>query len=56
MRVVIRYKHWKTGAELIASGKIIHDNPESDRLVLQKDDGKYVDILRSTVIERRIAL
>ena len=56
MKIVVRYKHWKTGAELLASGKVIHDNPESDRLVLQKDDGKHVDIIRSTIIERKVLL
>jgi len=53
MRVVVKYKHWKTGAVLMASGKVVYDNPQSDRLVLQKPDGSHVDIIKSTIIERK---
>ena len=44
------YKHWKTDTILEITGVILHDNPISDRIVIEKTDGGYEDILRDTII------
>ena len=44
------YKHWKTDTVLEVTGVILHDNPVSDRIVIEKIDGGYEDILRDTII------
>lgn len=49
----IIFKHWKTGEELTVFGKIIdtYNNPGSDRLVVQDEDGQFQDIIKSTIVE-----
>ena len=49
----IIFKHWKTGEELTVFGKIIdtYNNPGSDRLVIQDEDGQFQDIMKSTIVE-----
>jgi len=49
----IIFKHWKTGEELTVFGKIIdtYNNPGSDRLVIQDEDGQFQDIIKSTIVE-----
>lgn len=49
----IIFKHWKTGEKLTVFGKIIdtYNNPESDRLVIQDEDGYFQDIIKSTIVE-----
>jgi hypothetical protein len=55
--VKIIFKHWKTGKKLEESGKIVHDHPDSDRLVLRRtSDGKFVDIIKTTIIQKEIVL
>lgn len=44
------FEHWKTGDKLTRIGKIVHDNPASDRIVLMLDNGKFEDILRNTIV------
>ena len=51
MRVVIKYKHWKTQKVLSVSGELVHNNPQSERLVIRKEDGSLEDIIRETIIE-----
>ena len=49
----IIFKHWKTGEELTVFGKIIdtYNNPGSDRLVVQDENGQFQDIIKSTIVE-----
>ena len=47
------FKHWQTGDELTRIGKIMHDNPASDRIVLKLDNGKFEDILRNTIVSMK---
>lgn len=48
----IVYKHWKKGNTLSVKGVIIDTvRPESDRIVVKTEDGKYEDIIKSTIIE-----
>lgn len=51
--VVITYRHWKTGDPLEVRGKVVpySKNPNSDRIVVEKDDGTYEDIIKDTIIE-----
>ena len=51
MKVIVKYKHWKTGEELVLCGKLVYDNPLSERIVVKKPDGSFEDIIRSTIIE-----
>jgi len=49
----IKFKHWKTGEELIEIGNLpqaLNKNPNSDRFVLQTTRGEYVDIIKDTII------
>ena len=48
--IKILYKHWKTGVVLEVSGEILFNRPDSDRLVLRKEDGTFEDIIKSTII------
>lgn len=48
----IIFKHWKTGEHLQIIGKVIHDNPASDRIVVQMLSGKFEDIIKSTIVYR----
>ena len=49
----IIFKHWKTGEEITVFGKIIdsYNNPGSDRLVIQDEEGQFQDIIKSTIVE-----
>ena len=48
----VRFKHWINGEELSAIGEIISVvSPQSDRIVVLKDDGWYEDILKNTIID-----
>jgi hypothetical protein len=47
----IKFKHWKEDRVLIEVGRIIHDKPESYRIVLQTPRGDYIDIIRDTIVE-----
>ena len=49
--VEIVFKHWKTGDHLTRIGRIVHDNPASDRLILKLDNGSYEDIIKETIVE-----
>jgi len=51
--VVITYRHWKTGDLLEVKGKVVpySKNPNSDRIVVEKDDGTYEDIIKDTIVE-----
>ena len=46
----IIFKHWKTGAHIVEVGHLVHNHPDSDRLVLKKADGTFVDIIKSTIV------
>jgi hypothetical protein len=48
--VKVTYKHWQKDVELVVTGTIVHNNDSSDRIVVQKEDGKFEDILRHTVL------
>ena len=56
MHVKIIFKHWKTGDPIQVVGEIIHDRPESDRLVIRKADGSHEDIIKSTIILKEVVL
>lgn len=46
----VTYKHWKTSKELMCEGSIIKNSPDSDRIVIKKEDNSYEDILKNTII------
>ena len=46
----IIFKHWKTGKHIIEVGYLVHNHPASDRLVLKKTDGTFVDIIKDRII------
>ena len=48
--IKILYKHWKTGVVLEVSGEILFDRPDSDRLVVRREDGTNEDIIKATII------
>ena len=50
--VKVIFKHWKTGQELTEVGTLPLqlNRPSSDRYILRTENGKYVDILKNTVI------
>ena len=48
--VKILFKHWKTGQVLEVSGEILFDHPQSDRIVVRKEDGELEDIIKETII------
>jgi predicted acetyltransferase len=48
--VKILFKHWKTGTVLEVMGSIRHDNPQSDRIVIEQPDGTFEDIIKETII------
>lgn len=50
--VIVRYKHWKRDSLILeVSGDIVHENPQSDRIVVQTIDDQYEDIIRDTIVE-----
>lgn len=50
---LIDYRHWKTNEHLVAFGEIPEElnNNDSDRLVVKLQDGRYEDIIKSTIIQ-----
>lgn len=50
MKVRVIYKHWLTGKELETIGTIRWNNPGSDRLIVEQDNGSFEDILKRTII------
>ena len=56
MYVKIIFKHWKTGKHIQVVGEVIHDHPESDRLVVRKADGTYEDIIKNTIVVKEIVI
>lgn len=50
VRVV--YKHWTKDKQLEVVGEMheAYNNSASDRLIVQKEDGSFEDVLKSTVI------
>lgn len=50
MQVKIIFKHWKTGKPIQEVGELVHDNPQSDRIVIRKADGTYADIIKDTIV------
>ena len=44
------YKHWKTDAVLEVTGIILHDHPASDRIVIEKADGSFEDVIKNTIV------
>ena len=48
--IKIIFKHWKTGEHIVEVGHLMYNHPGSDRLVLKKADGTFVDIIKSTII------
>lgn len=56
MHVKIIFKHWKTGEPIQVVGEVIHDNPQSDRLVVRKADGTYEDIIKDTIIVKEFVI
>jgi len=48
----IRYKHWKRDDVIYeVQGTILHDNPESERIVVKLENEHYEDIIKTTIIE-----
>lgn len=52
----ITFKHWKSGELLERTGKIVHDNPASDRIVLKLEDGTFEDILVNTIVKKEFII
>jgi len=51
-RIRVRYHHWtKPDKEYTVEGLEVPTNPQSDRVVIERDDGTYEDILKSTILE-----
>lgn len=48
--IKVIFQHWKTGAHLVEVGYLVHDNPQSDRIVLRKADGTFIDIIKETIV------
>lgn len=48
----VTYTHWKTGKQLEVVGTMPsqYNNPISDRILIQKPDGAYEDVIKSTII------
>jgi hypothetical protein len=52
--IEVRFKHWKTGEELIVRGDMQGwMNEQSDRIVVKKEDGSFEDIIKSTIKDIR---
>jgi hypothetical protein len=49
--VKVIYKHWQKDIQLEVIGKLIHVNPQSERIVVMQDDGKFEDIIKDTIVE-----
>lgn len=49
--VKVIYKHWQKDIQLEVIGKLIHVNPQSERIIVMQDDGKFEDIIKDTIIE-----
>lgn len=50
----IWYEHYKTKEKLYVEGQVIYgESNDSDRIVVELDDGSYEDIIKSTIIETR---
>jgi hypothetical protein len=49
--VKVTFKHWKSGDELSVTGKIVPwMNENSDRIIVEKDDGVFEDIIKDTIV------
>lgn len=55
-RYFIKYKHWKKDKVLSVVGEIVHDNPQSDRIVVRLENGQLEDIIKTTIISRDFIL
>ena len=54
MTVEVIYKHWKSGEELSVTGNIVPwMNENSDRIVVEKETGKFEDIIKDTIVSIR---
>jgi len=50
----IWYLHYRTKETLTVEGTIVHGaNNTSDRIVVKTPEGKYVDIIKSTIVKTR---
>lgn len=50
--VKVTYRHWQTGEELFVVGTMLeYNNTLSDRIVVKTVEGKYEDIIKTTIIE-----
>lgn len=49
--VKVIFSHWQTGEELIAEGKLLHSHPQSERIVILKENGEHEDVLKNTIIK-----
>jgi hypothetical protein len=49
--VKVIYKHWQKDIQLEVIGKLIPVNPQSERIVVMQDDGKFEDIIKDTIVE-----
>ena len=47
----VKFQHWKTDKELQVIGEVVHDNANSERIVVKKEDGTYEDVIKDTIIE-----
>ena len=54
-RVEVHYRHWtKPDKEFKVQGLEVPTNIKSDRIVIETDDGIFEDILKDTIISKRI--
>lgn len=50
----IWFEHYKTKEKLFVEGEVVFGGSnDSDRIVVKTETGKYVDIIKSTIIETR---
>ena len=55
LRIEVHYKHWTDkDKEYKVQGLEVPTNALSDRIVIEKDDGTFEDILKETIISKRI--
>jgi hypothetical protein len=49
--VKVTFEHWTTGEHLTVVGHIFrHMNESSEWMVIQKEDGSFEDIIKTTIV------
>lgn len=51
--VRITYNHWKKpDIVFTVEGVEVPSNPQSDRIIIEKQDGSFEDIIKTTIIKK----